>query len=571
MIPLSDYKIKKSGKPFYENYSGCMVRSNNKIICLYFEKGHRLPPKNEKFRIHTLTKKFPNQILKLKCLSFSDCCYTVASDIEKNLHLIKNRTDMEPSAKNIEVIFDGEFNTLTFDDRIIRFYFHSCHEEDNQLKYQAFMGMGNHCVLPVNIYDFESKLKEATKIFHELLELPPENAGADIKINRKKILLSIEEILDTCSRPSRTAVKKLLLQLLANLAENMLCKNEDTFLKDNKYLFSRIFYKIIEKEKQDLVIKASEFLTRVESCCSLSPQVITDLQIHVRKFILDRKGYSNKSGKLKELVEYNDKAGNLVDAVVYRGILCERQHDPVCHIDFNDISEEITRSVPIHSNHEFIISTSRGNLFFVEPEKRKRIKIFQYINRRESFRDNAKITNIYIGNKKVYLLVQENRLLSIDKHILLNSHEKDNTLSSYDVDKKIFPGTDNTTYGMAVCRMPHHNRQEDECLVGTNQGELFHVDATGGLRPIYCDNLETAVTLDLRAFRSHGRFFVAAAYRNGIIRFFEYFPGRNGKDKLLYLKKIRVDVHAANRLFVFDDLDNYQDSPLIVVGTDSGR
>jgi signal transduction histidine kinase len=579
MIPMSDYRRlsaeKTRGEFFYPEYCGCLVKLNNKIICVYFDK-KKDPP-----QAFTLTKVFPNRLLAIKCLSFSDCCYTVVSDIENKLHLVKNITDMEPAGKNIEVIFDGEDHTIVFADRICKFCFilipppsKNANNRNDQIEYRAYLGMGNHRVLPVNIYDYDAKLKEAEKLFLDLYGtglLDIDKAIADP--DKEKILVTVEEILERFRyAASRTAVKQLILQLLVGFAEKY-CKDDPDFLIRNKDKFSRIFYKIIENEEPGLVIKASDFLTRVEQSCKLSPGVITELQVHVRKFILDEKSYSIKSKNIKRLVNHNETCGNLLDALVYRGILYDRQYDVVFHIDFEESDGEITRILPF-SEAKAMVCTSTGNVFLVDIETQEKRLVLQYNLDRQTGDTLKKIDNIYMGKNRIYLLMHDQTIAIFDANELLNNFQE-NTTRPIKAEKQIsipYPGekTEGIIYGTSVCQMPQHEEKEDECLVGTNKGVILHIMPTGNAAVLYHDIDDTYDILDLRSFQAGSRFFFAAGYWNGIVKVFEYFPGRE-KDQIELLYKIPVDNNAVNRLYVFYDRTPYSQSPLVVAGTESGR
>lgn len=455
MIPLSSYRTmhsdKSPGEPFYRDYSGCLVSTNNKVICIYFVGARNLPKD-----VRTLTKVFPTQVIDIKCLQFNDCCYTVASDVEKKLHMVKNITDMEPSSKNIEVIFDGEYRNLTFDESIYKFCFVPFQDEigGNRIEQRAYLGTGNYAI-PINIYFPGSKLKEAENFFSDLLEIRSGTLSQSRKgiIDKREVFDLIEEILDHFRlSSSKTAIKQLLLRLLGQFAQRY-CKSEQSFLLNHKDRFCRIFYKIIENEDSELVIKASEFLAFIEKHCSRSPEVITDLQIHIKKFILNKKSYSLRSEKLKELVEYNENCGNLVDAVIYRGILCERQYDPVSHIEFNDDDGEITRIVSFAN--KFIASTSKGKVFYVDMDDQEKRLIFEHGNDRKTGNLDTKINNIYSGREKVYLLARDKRIIVLDAQKIQKKLDKNIPFPSKEVvDITILlPG--NRSYGMAVCRMPH--------------------------------------------------------------------------------------------------------------------
>ncbi len=579
MIPLSDYRRKKSdkspGELFYPDYCGCLVKLNNKIVCIYFDR------QKSRTEVSTLTKSFPNRLLAIKCLPFSDCCYTVVSDIENKLHLVKNITDMEPAGENIEVIFDGEDHTIVFDDRICRFCFifipppsKNANNRNGQIEYRAYLGMGNHRVLPVNIYDYNTKLKEAEKLFLDIygigfLDIDKTIADPD----KEKILVTVEEILERFRyAASRTAVKQLILQLLVGFAGKF-CKNDPDFLIRYKDIFSRIFYKIIENEEPGLAIKASDFLTRVEQSCKLSPGVITELQVHIRKFILDEKSYSIKSENIKRLVNHNETCGNLLDALVYRGILFDRQYDVVFHIDFEESDGEITRILPFREA-KAMVCTSAGNVFLVDIEKPEKRLVLQCSQDRQIADSLNKIDNIYKGRDKIYLSMHDQTIAIYDANELLSSYQN-NTPISIGADKLIsIPSKgekdEGIIYGTSVCRMPQHEEKENECLVGTNKGVILHIMPTGSADVLYRDIDDSYTILDLRSFQAGSRFFFAAAYWNGIVKVFEYFPdSEKDQSKLLY--RIPVDNNAVNRLYVFCDREPYSQSPLVVAGTESGR
>ncbi|MCK4762731.1 MAG: hypothetical protein KAW12_11095, partial [Candidatus Aminicenantes bacterium] len=120
----------------------------------------------------------------------------------------------------------------------------------------------------------------------------------------------------------------------------------------------------------------------------------------------------------------------------------------------------------------------------------------------------------------------------------------------------------------AACRMPHHKEREDECLVGTNRGEIFHITPSREAIELSSGDSDTSAILGLRSFHLDRRSFIAAAYRNGTVKVFEFFPGNKGN--IILRKSMQVDAYAVNRLFVFFEDSNYDRFPLIVVGTDSG-
>lgn len=574
MIPLSGFRKingnKSPGELFYPQYSGCMIKLNNKIICVYFDR------KQVHQGVFTLTKSFPNRLLDIKCLPFSDCCYTVVSDIENKLHLIKNITDMKPPGKNIEAIFSGELHNLWFNDRIFRFCFASYQKEEtgeSQILYKAYLGMGDHRVIPHNIYDYNEKLKEAEKIFSGMFVPAPKDIDkTDAGKDSGKILRMIEEILEKFRyEASGTAVKQLILQLLAEQTKGF-CANTQNFLLKYKDEFSRIFYKIIENEKIELVIKASDFLTHVEQYCTLSPEVITELQVHVNKFILDKRSYSTKSENIKQLVEYNETSGNLVDALVYRGILYDRQYDPLSHIDFNESDGEITQAVPFEN--KLIVCTGKGKLFLVDFNILKKRTVFQYKkNGQHQGGTYNKIDNIYKGRTKIFLFVHDGRIVIFNSNALSSNYDDKTLLPPESIAEITLPSwteqRETICYGTSACRMPHHKNKGDECLVGTNRGTILHISPSGKALELYRDSADTYAILDLRSYQTNNRFFFAAGYWNGIVKVFEFFPGRS-KDQIALLERIPVDANAVNRLYVFFDKANIQ-SPLIVAGTDSGR
>jgi signal transduction histidine kinase len=569
MIPLSDYRRIKSdkgpGELFYPEYCGCMVKLNNKIICIYFDR------QKGRQEVLTLTKVFSNCLLDIKCLSFSDCCYTVVSDIENKLHLVKNITDMEPAGENIEVIFDGEAHTIEFNDRICKFcfsYFQKQESKEDQIIHKAYLGMGNHRVLPLNIYDYNAKLKYAGKVFFDMLDLASgEIDKIDEVVDRRKVLGTIEEILEKYRYwASRTAIKQLLMQLLAELTKGY-CQNTKDFLYQYRNEFSRIFYKIIENEETELVIKASEFLTGVEKYCRLSPEVITELQVHVKKFILDKRSYSIKSENIEQLVKYNEDCGNLVDALVYRGILCDRQYDKLSQVEFTEKDGEITSFTPLKD--KFIVCTSKGKVFLIDLEVKEKRMVFQY-SKDQQISDTYKIDNIYKGRDKIYLLVHEQKILILNSEKLLSSYHQNIPISLEEAKQVSISSGKGLRYGTAVCRMPHHKDKEDEYLIGTNRGEILHMLPSEKALELYRDTADTYAIMDLRSFQANNRFFFAAAYWNGIVKVFEFFPG-NIKNQTELLHRIPVDANSVNRLYVFSDIGEYTLSPLVVAGTDSGR
>ncbi|MGE5340602.1 MAG: sensor histidine kinase [Candidatus Omnitrophota bacterium] len=592
MIPLSRYKRYGSKEVFYKDYSGCLVKSTNKVICVYFEKyqdfkerhqdieGKSQDLESKKKQVRTLTKVFPHQLLALTCLPFDDHCCTVVTDIDQKLHLVRNITDMDPEGKSIEVIFDGEIHALSFQDRALRIVSvpDIGNEPDkNHLRYLAFLGMGNHNVLPVNIYDYEKKLTEFREFFHSKIDIPLHSSALAInREDKKKVLNTVEMVLDQFrSKPSSTAVKQLVLQLITQFSK-IFCENNDTFLKDHRIEFSRIFYKIIENETLELVIKASDFLTRIEQYCKVSPEVITDLQVHAKKFILAKKSYSNKPEKIYELIGYNEKSGNTTDALTYSGILYDRKYDPVSCIEFEKEYGEITQLAPLNHNtpHKLIVCTSTGSVFCVEFNEEgeakhpKKTLIYKY-KPESSFFDNTRINNIYIGKEKIYLLPRDNVIVALDA-LALHHCSEDNSFPDNKVTKIPIDSTEGMRFGTAVCRMPQHQEQEDEYLIGTNHGEIFHV-LSGKAHDLHLNLPNPSSILDIRSFRWNSRLFIAAAFWNGSIKIFEYFPER--KDNKIELKaSIQVDTYAVNRMFVFFEKDaNYIKWPLILAGTDSGR
>ena len=160
-----------------------------------------------------------------------------------------------------------------------------------------------------------------------------------------------------------------------------------------------------------------------------------------------------RSEKLKELVEYNENCGNLVDAVIYRGMLWERQYDPGSHIELNDDDGEITRIVSFAN--KFIASTSKGKVFYVDMDDQEKRLIFEHGNDRKTGNLDTKINNIYSGREKVYLLARDKRIIVLDAQKIQKKLDKNIPFPSKEVvDITILlPG--NRSYGMAVCRMPH--------------------------------------------------------------------------------------------------------------------
>ncbi|MCI0471900.1 MAG: hypothetical protein L0Y73_09590, partial [Candidatus Aminicenantes bacterium] len=348
MIPLSDYrKIDANGKTgglFYKDNYGVLVVSNNKIICIYGTKGDKAGG------IRTIMQVYPQRLFDVHCLCLPGFVYTVASNIEKNLHFIKNITDMEPMGKNIEVMFDGEMHIITFESRIIRFCFAKPPKEEEGIIYQAYLGMGDHRVIPLNIFDPGSKLAEAKSI---LIDLDvDEDAGKDspASVGMDTIHRKVDRILhETRYSKSRTAVKSLLLHLMADSFKDLDKKYIDvnrSRLQINQPLFEKIIYKVLDEEQTGLVQQIREILTKIEKKGLMTPDFVDSLQRHIKKFILDGKNYSDKQENLSSLAKINEDSGNEVDAMVYKGILADRQYDRVFSKHFDEIDGAIIGWAP---------------------------------------------------------------------------------------------------------------------------------------------------------------------------------------------------------------------------------
>ena len=467
MIPLSDYR-KGVGKTelFYKEYCGCLALSGNNAICIYFkrEKG--------KGHLHTSTKVFPDLLIDIKCLPFEGFCWAVASDRKKKLHFIKNVTDTDPWGENLELIFDGEYISIELQDRI----FNLCTipvlpgMENHRLpKYQGYLGMGNHTVVPINIHDYEGKLKEAHELFCRIVDENNQIAQLE-KVDNKHILLIIEGILDYFrNRYSRTAVKMLLLDLMTRMTP-VFCK---LILS---HAFSRVFFKTIENEKNDLIQKTIKFLSQLDKPLPGFQTAINEFHTHIKKFISDGPSYSEKSENLKELLEYNEKTGNLIDSIVYRGILYDRQYDPVAHFSFDKEKDgEITRIVPFipFKKETFFISTSKGKLFRMDFQSMEKKLVLEYKKPMESPTTVLKINNLYLGKERVFLFLTDPVI------VVKKISELEFTSTAIEVnaqDQCCIRLESEKSCGTSICRMPWDESKGDECFVGTNQGDIFYIN-----------------------------------------------------------------------------------------------
>jgi signal transduction histidine kinase len=583
MIPLSDFR-KSSNAKVYPDYSGCLVKSDNKIICVYFDKDDENVITNcKKLPLRTVTKVFSIKLLGIGSLHFDGFCYTVASDVKKRLHLIKNKTDMAPEGTDIDVIFDGEIYTPHFDDRIITFEFVPHKEQGTstlQSDYQAYLGMGGHKVQLYNVYNYETKLKKAWNIFLSIVapSIDKKEYNNLNDQNKKEVLNSIEFILDDFrNHESKTAIKNLLLHIILCFFQNIgnEIKDKRSFLNDHKNSIMGIFYKIIEDEGRELITRFSDFLSRLEQTDTFSSEIIADLQIHLNKYVLDRKEYSQKSRRLKELWEFNEKCGNLVDALVYKGILYDKGYDPVSEIKFEEGEGDISHVVPL--GKKFIVCTSKGKVFTadLEGKKAKKDLIFLYksiIGEEPSVR----ISNIYFGRDKAFLMFRNGEILIFDKSsfksLAKNPPKENSQLLDYQ-DKLTLPTGRN--FGTSICQMPWQDEERgDDCLIGTNQGDIFYITSRGKLEIHFEEKIDHFSVTDMRSFEMKGRYFMATACWNGIVKIFECFRGENTGDQnhMIYKFNIQVDVHAVNRLHVFfKGESNFQEYPLIIAGTDSGK
>ncbi|MCX6579670.1 MAG: HAMP domain-containing sensor histidine kinase [Candidatus Aminicenantes bacterium] len=559
MIPLSDYRRGTAKEElFYKDFSGCLTLTGNKAVCIYFKK------EKGKGHIHTRNKVFTDQLLDIECLPFDDFCWTVVSDYKKRLHFIKNVTDMAPRGVKIEAIFDGEFTSIVLEDRIFKLCTIPVFDEMDgypHLKFRGYLGMGNHTVVPIDIYDYEGKLNEARELFSRIVT---ESEETDLieKGDNEHILIIIEKILDFFrTRSSRTAVKLLLLNLMTHMVGEF-CK---LTLSDT---FSKIFYKIIDNERIDLIQKASGFLTRLGKRHPGFEATINEFHTHIKKFILDGASYSEKSENLKQLWEYGEETGNWFDSIVYRGILYHRQYDPAACFQFDkDVDGEITRIVPFKP-FTFIISTSKGKLFIADFHSKHKRLVLEYKKNRDSPDTVLKINNIYLG--KEYLFIFPSAPFIVVKHIAeLESSPTVIEVEGQDECCLRIPGEGN--YGTAVCQMPWVEEKGDECFVGANQGDIFYMNPSDQrIINITEGSPEKTAILDLRSFLAGGRHFIAAAGKNGEIKIYEYFHDRT--TRLDHIKNIPVDTNAVNRLLVlFKEENNLMRHPLVIAGTDSGK
>ncbi len=251
MIPLSDYREGPAKNDlFYKDFYGCLALTRNKVICIYFKK------ESGKEHLHTSTKVFPNQLIDIKCLPFDEFCWTAVSDNKKKLHFIKNVTDMNPPGRKLELIYDGEFSVVEFEDRIFNLCIIPASTEKKGLEYLGYLGMGNHSVVPIVVYDYKDKLNEAIKLFAQIVK---ENETSNIVENESiEPLNIIEKILNySIKHPSRTAVKLLLLNLMKGITPKL-------FSLTRSNHFARIFYKIVDNEGTDLIQRTCSFLLRLE-------------------------------------------------------------------------------------------------------------------------------------------------------------------------------------------------------------------------------------------------------------------------------------------------------------------
>ncbi len=564
MIPLSDYRKGAANEDlFYKDFSGCLAISGNNAYCIYFEKA------KGKGDPHTCTKVLTDQLLDIKCLPFADFCWTIISNNQKKLHFIKNVNDMSPKRESLEVIFDGEFFSLEFEARI----FNLCttpvlYKEDDylHLKYRGYLGMGNHTVLPIDIYDSEGKLQEAYKFFCQIVD-ESGKIGQYEKGNIEYILIIIEEILNnTRIHSSRTAVKLLLLNLMTRQT-GVFCK---LILSPR---FSRVFYKIIDNERTDLIQKTNMFLSRLEKPRPGFQTEINELQTHIKKFILDGASYSEKSENLKELLESDERTGNLIDSIVYRGILYDRQYDPVTHIQFDkEVDGEITRIIPLKpfKNEKFIISTSKGKLFRTDLQsENKKTLVLEYKKSGEELDTILKINNIYHGKENVFIFPSEPvMVVKTISELESSSH----VIEVNAQDKCCIRLKDEKSFGTAVCQVPWNpDEKGDECFIGTNQGDIFYIHPPNHrLKKVADGSPDQAAILDLRSFISGDRYFIAAACKNGKVKIYKCFS--DNPLKIDFLKDIPVDNNAVTRLFVlFKKEDHFMKYPLLVAGTDSGK
>ena len=563
MIPLSKYRKGLVGENlFYKNYSGCLTITGNKIICFYFERG------KGKTDIHTSVKFFTDQLIDLKCLPFENFCWTVVSDDKKRLHFIKNVTDIEPKGEELEVIFDGEYKFIEFEDRI----FNSCilpvicdQKPPNNIKYKGYLGMGNHSVVPLNIYDYEGKWKEAYDLF---CSIAAEYKGLETgeKITDELILCVIEEILNYFRlKTSITAVKLLLLNIMCRIT-GMFCK------LTLSPTFERVFYKILEGEKTELILKIRDFLSRLEKPRPGFENAINEMHKHIRKFNLDGGSYSEKYVNLRGLSDYNEKAGNLIDSIVYRGILYDRQYDPVVHIPLNrEADGEITRIVPFkpYKNEKFFISTSSGKLFLTDlksPDKKSPVLEYEKTNKNPN--TFLKINNLYLG-KTMAVIFPTDPVVVIQNLSTLESTS--NLIKTNDQDKCCLPLGNVESSGLSVCQMPWHEEKDDECYIGDNQGDIFYLNPiVPCIQKVTDCSSNSAAIFDLRSFIASDRFFISAASKDGKIRVYECF--KKNPTKIVFIKDIPVDTNAVSRLFVLYREDGIlMKYPLMIAGTDSGK
>lgn len=569
MIPLSDYrKIDANGKIgglFYEDNYGVLVVSNNKIICIYGIKS------DKSGEIRTSTKVYPQRLFDVKCLCLPGFVYTVACDIEKNLHFIKNITDMEPQGQNIVVMFDGDMHIIPFESRITRFCFAQPVKNEAGILYQAYLGMGDHRVLPFNIFDPGSKLAEAKTIFRDLKLDEETGKDSALSTELEKIHRKVDQILDrTRYSKSRTAVKSLLLQIMAdNLKSLNMNKIDMEYLEKNKHIFEKDVYKILDGEQTGLVQQTREILTKIEKKGLLHPYFVNSLQLHIRKFILDGKSYSDKQENLSRLVGINKDLGNKVDAMVYKGILAERQYDRVFSRHFDETDGAIIGWAPFKDI--YLIFTAKGKIFTYDPNIPDEPPKNYYELSGDSI---IEIKKFYIGKKYIYLLNRENNISIIETRDLVNrSQEERNVVNllgkitlKQSIDLKECSGS-------AVCMLPQGKNREDKCLVGTNRGRIFYIEECSQPLEVFSDSSSGSEILYLRSFCYGEQNFIAAGYWNGSLKVFE-LTGEYGNVILDFIDSLQLDAYAVKKIYAFPDNRENSKSmsfPLIVAGTGSGK
>ncbi|MCI0470160.1 MAG: HAMP domain-containing histidine kinase [Candidatus Aminicenantes bacterium] len=564
MIPLSDYrKIDSNGKTgelFYRDNYGVLVVSNNKIICIYGTKSG----KSDKIR--TSTKVYPQRLFDVKCLCLPGFVHTVASDIEKNLQFIKNITDMEPVGENIEVMFDGEMYISTFESRITRFCFVPYINSQKEILYQAYLGMGDHRVIPFNIFDPASKLAEAKSIFKDIVLDGDKGKESPALTEMENIHRKVDHILDqTRYKKSRTAVKSLLLQLMSDSLDAIdMNKIDKEYLEKNKDIFEKAIYKILNGEQTCLVQQTREVLTKIENKGLLPPYLVNSLQRHIKKFILDGRSFSDKQENLSGLAKINEDSGNDVDAMVYRGILADRQYDRVFCRHIDDDYGEIIGVAPYSGR--YLVFTAKGKIFAYDPQNIEKPDMVSY----DLNIGDKKIEKFYIGETYIYLLSNDSSIIIVTVQQLLDGFQGAQA-SSQTTDERTERQI--AGKGTAVCIPPGGDPRQDKCLVGTNQGDIYYIEGKNEPKRVSMDLSLSSEILYLRSFCEGKRNFIAAGYWNGSIKVFESF-GEAGNIKLNLIDSVQLDAHPVKRIFTLSEnrgKTGETSFPLIVAGTGSGR